>query len=73
MKVNTLRPFDRIHSNVSNEGTQDNQVQEGNNNVNVEIEEDDIINQEVYDKEPIVTRSGRIVNKPAYLEHDALN
>jgi hypothetical protein len=36
MEVNTLRPLEKIHSNVSNEGTQDNQVQEVNNNVNIE-------------------------------------
>jgi hypothetical protein len=32
----SIRPLEKIHSNVSNEGTQDNQVQEGNNNVNIE-------------------------------------
>jgi hypothetical protein len=36
MKVNVPRTLERIHSSVSNEGTQDNQVQEGNNNVNKE-------------------------------------
>jgi hypothetical protein len=36
MKVNVLRPLERIHSNGSNEGTQNNQVQEGDNNVNME-------------------------------------
>jgi hypothetical protein len=35
MKVNVLRPLERIHSNGSNERTQDNQAQEGNN-VNME-------------------------------------
>jgi hypothetical protein len=33
--------------NVSNEGTKENQVQEGNDNVNMEEEEDEIIDQEV--------------------------
>jgi hypothetical protein len=44
-----------------------------NDNINVEDEEDEIINQEVQDKEPIVTRSGRRVKKLAYLEHDVLS
>jgi hypothetical protein len=57
-------------SDVSTEGTKDNQVQEGNDNVNMEEEEDEIINQDVQDKEPIVIRSGRIT---AYLEDHVLS
>jgi hypothetical protein len=48
-------------SNVNNEGTKEHRVQEGNDNVNMEEEEDEIIDQEVRGKEAIVTRSGRIV------------
>jgi hypothetical protein len=39
----------------------------------VENEEDEIIDQEVRDIEPIVTRSGRTVKKPACLENYALS
>jgi hypothetical protein len=35
-EVNTPRLLEKIHSNVCNEGTQNNLVQEGNNNVNME-------------------------------------
>jgi hypothetical protein len=35
--------------------------------------QDEIIDQEVKDKEPNVTRSGRMVKKPAYLENCALS
>jgi hypothetical protein len=38
---------DVFNSNVSNEGTKKNQVQQGNDNVNLEEEEDEIIDQEV--------------------------
>jgi hypothetical protein len=44
-----------------------------NYNINVEDEEDEIIDQEVQDKEPIVTRSERIVKKPEYLEDNVLS
>jgi hypothetical protein len=42
-------------NNVSNEGTKENQVQEGNDNVNMEEEEDKILDQEVRGKEAIVS------------------
>jgi hypothetical protein len=56
-------------NDVDNEGTQDDLVQEGNDNVDVENEKDEIIEPEVRDIEPMVTRNGRIVKKPAYSEH----
>jgi hypothetical protein len=43
--------------------THDHQVQEGNDNINVEDEED---GQKVRDKEPILTRIGRIVKRLEY-------
>jgi hypothetical protein len=60
-------------SDVRKEGTQDDQVKEGNDNVNMENEEDEITDQEVRDIEPSATKSGRIVKKPAYLENYALS
>jgi hypothetical protein len=54
-----------------NEGIQDDQVQEGNDNVNVENEEDEITDQEVQNIEPIVNRNGRTVKKHAHLENYA--
>jgi hypothetical protein len=61
---------DQWENNVfaSNEGTKENQVQGGNDNVNKEKEEDGVIDQEVRGKETIVTRSGRTVKKPSCLE-----
>jgi hypothetical protein len=58
---------------VGNEGTQDDLEKEGNDNVDVENEEDEIIEPEVRDIEPIATKSGRIVTRPAYLENYALS
>jgi hypothetical protein len=47
-------------NDVGSEGTQGDLVQEGNDNVDVQNEEDEIIELEVRDIEPMVTRSGRI-------------
>jgi hypothetical protein len=39
----------------------------------MEEEEDEITDQEIRGNEAIVTRSGRIVKKPAYLKHYVLS
>jgi hypothetical protein len=58
---------------VGKVGTQDDVEHEGNDNADVENEGGEIIEQVVRDMEPMVTRSGRIVRRPAYLENYALS
>jgi hypothetical protein len=40
-----------------------------NDNINMKDEGDEIIDQEVQGKEPVLARSERIVKKPVYLKH----
>jgi hypothetical protein len=58
---------------VGNVGTQDDLEQEGNDNADVENEAVEIIEQVLRDVELMVTRSGRIVRRPASLENNALS
>jgi hypothetical protein len=59
-------------NDISDEGTQDDLVQKGGDDEKEENEEGEVIDQEVLDIEPIVTRSGT-VKRPAYLENCALS
>jgi hypothetical protein len=62
-----------FNDDTCNEGTQDDLVEKGGDNEKLENEEGEMIDQEVRDIEPIVTRSGRAVRRPAYLENYALS